>query len=318
LDGILVIDKPRGVTSRRVVTEVGRHIGAEKAGHAGTLDPLATGVLVVCIGRGTLLSRYLAGQDKTYRVDALLGVETDTYDIDGQLMSAESAQGLNLAMIEEALEGFSGSIIQEPPPYSAVKHRGKPLYYYARRGIKVGPKPRRVVVESIEVSSFQKGPDGVRLGLELSCGSGTYIRSIIHELGQNLGCGACVSALRRVISGQFSVDSAVPLETLLSLDGRGLMENLVSLEDATGKMPWVYVVSEGERGAALGEPLKRKWIRASGENPDADETFRILNGKGDLIALYGPPRPEDSPEILGRAVRVIRPLSSVSGKDEAA
>ena len=318
MDGILVVDKPRGITSRQVVTKIGRHIGAEKAGHAGTLDPLATGVLVVCIGRSTLLSRYLSGQGKTYRVDALLGVETDTYDIEGEVRGGKSADALNLDQVEVALEGFKGSLVQEPPPYSAVKHNGKPLYYYARRGLRVKPRPRRVKVDSIEVVSFEKGSDGVHLRLELSCGSGTYVRSIVHDLGRSLGCGACVFSLRRARSGDFSEDSAVPLERLLSLGSRGLMEIMVSLEDATISMPGVSVSTEGERGTALGEPLRHEWISSPCEDPEEEVTFRILNGEGDLIALYGPPRPEDGPEIRGRAVRVIRPLSLVTGKDEAA
>jgi len=318
LDGILVVDKPRGITSRQVVTKVAKHIGAEKVGHAGTLDPLATGVLVVCIGRGTLLSRYLSAQGKTYRVDALLGVETDTYDIEGERRGGETTGGLSRGRVQKELQRFKGSIIQEPPPYSAVKHNGKPLYYYARRGLKVEPRPRKVYIESIDVLSFDKGSDVGHLVLEISCGSGTYVRSIVHELGRSLGCGACVFSLRRMDSGDFSEDSAVPLERLLSLDYRGLLEIMVSLEHATRSMPGIVVSAEGELGAAFGKPLRREWISVSSENLERETTFRVLNGEGDLIALYGPPRPDDGPEIKGRARRVLRPLSLVSGKDETA
>ena len=316
MDGILVVDKPGGITSRGVVNKVGRHIGAEKVGHAGTLDPLATGVLILCIGRGTLLSRYLSSQNKTYEVDALLGVETDTYDIEGKIRRRKTADGLEFDQVNRTLDEFRGSLIQKPPPYSAVKHNGKPLYYYARRGLKVEPRPRKVNVKSIEVVSFEKIQDGVHLVLLISCGSGTYMRSIVNDLGRSLGCGACVFALRRKSSGDFSEDSAVPLEELLSLDTRALTENLVSLEDATRSMPGVSVAPEGERRTAMGEPLLREWIYHRSLYPEGESIFRISSGEGNLIALYGPPRMEDGPEVIGRAVRVIRPLSSVSGKDE--
>jgi tRNA pseudouridine55 synthase len=318
LDGILVVDKPRGITSRQVVNKVGRHISAGKVGHAGTLDPLATGVLILCIGRGTLLSRYLSAQNKTYEVDALLGVETDTYDIEGKIRRRKTADGLGLDKVERALDEFRGSLIQKPPPYSAVKHNGKPLYYYARRGLKVEPRPRKVNVDSIGIVSFEKGSDSVHLELLISCGSGTYIRSIVNDLGRGLGCGACVFSLRRKSSGDFSEDSAMTLEELLSLDTSALMESMVSLEDATRSMPGVSVAPEGERRTALGEPLLREWISDGCLNPDEESIFRISSGEGDLIALYGPPRTEDGPEICGRAVRVIRPLSLVSGEYEPA
>jgi len=313
LDGILVVDKPKGITSRMVVTKVGRQIGAEKIGHTGTLDPIATGVLIICTGRGTLLSGYLSQQSKTYRVDALLGVETDTYDIEGEVRSRKSAEDLLEDQVKEALEVFKGSFAQKPPLYSAVKHKGKPLYYYARRGLRVELRPRTVYVDSIEVVSFKRSSDCVHLGLELSCGAGTYVRSIVHDLGRKLGCGACVFSLRRVRSGEFSEDSAVPLENLLALDNREIKEIVVSMEDATISMPGVPVSTEGERGTALGEPLRREWIPSPCNDPEGKAIFRILNSNGDLIALYGPPRPGDGPEIRGRAVRVIRPLSLVAG-----
>ena len=308
-----MVDKPKGITSRMVVTKVGRQIGAEKVGHTGTLDPIATGVLLVCTGRGTLLSGYLSQQSKTYRVDALLGVETDTYDIEGEIRSRKSADDLLEDQVKEALEVFKGSFSQKPPLYSAVKHKGKPLYYYARRGLKVEPRPRTVYVDSIEVVSFKRSSDCVHLRLELSCGAGTYVRSIVHDLGRILGCGACVSSLRRVSSGDFSEDSAIPLENLLAMDNREIKEIVVSLEDATISMPGVSVSTEGERGAALGEPLRREWVPSPCKDLEVKAIFRILNSNGDLVALYGPPRPGDGPEVRGRAVRVIRPLSLVSG-----
>lgn len=318
MDGILVVDKPQGITSRQVVTKVSRHIVAGKAGHTGTLDPLATGVLVVCIGRGTLLARYFSGQGKTYKVDALLGVSTDTYDIDGAISQRKSVNGLSLRLVEETLGRFKGRLLQKPPPYSAVKQNGKPLYYYAQRGLKVEPVPREVNVDRVEIKSFKKGPDGAHLELELSCGSGTYIRSLVHDLGLSLGCGACVFSLRRVRSGEFSEDSAIPLDRILSLDGQGISEILISLEEATRLMPGFSVSQEGARRVAFGEPLKREWVSISGADPDMKGTFRILDGEGKLIALYGPPKSEDRSEILGRAVRIIRPLSSVTGNNEAA
>jgi tRNA pseudouridine55 synthase len=318
LNGILAVDKPRGMTSRQVVTKLSQRLGAEKVGHAGTLDPLATGVLVVCVGRGTLLSKYLAAQDKEYVVDAILGMETDTYDIEGERRGGNATEGIGMSLIEMELARFKGDITQEPPPYSAVKYKGRPLYYYARRGLEVAPRPRRVKVESIDVLSFERGDETARTVFEISCGSGTYIRSIVQDLGRSLGCGACVYSLRRTRSGDFTEGSAVPLERLLSLDLRGLTSSMISLEHATKSMPGLFLSKEGEREVALGKPLVRDWISVPREYPERDETFRVLDGEGYLIALYGPPRPDDGQEIIGRAVRVLRPGSQVSGKDEAA
>lgn len=312
-DAILVVDKPRGPTSRKVVSEVQRLTGAGKAGHAGTLDPIATGVLVVCLGRGTLLSGYLAGGTKEYRVSALLGVETDTYDTDGEVISRGDSSGVSPEDVKGALRHFLGPILQEPPPFSAVKHRGKPLYKYAREGVAVEPQPRPVHVESVEMQSFSREYGGTRVGLSVACGPGTYVRSLVHDVGRVLGCGACVEELRRTRSGRFSLDDAVTMEHLsgcsLEAGVEGLRFPTVPLEEATGEFPTVVVTGGGARSVGAGKPLAIGWVETGLDQIAGALVFRVLDPSGSLLALYGPPREGDGADIVGRAVRVVRPAT---------
>lgn len=318
LDGILIIDKPRGYTSRKAVSEARKAAGAAKAGHAGTLDPLATGVLVVCLNRGTLLSRILSAGDKCYHVESLLGIETDTYDADGKILSRKKACDIDEGVIEGVLEGFKGEIRQKPPLFSAVKYRGRPLYYYARRGREVFPEARTVRIDEILLKSLQKGEDGTRVVLEITCGPGTFIRSIVHDMGAGLGCGAAVMELRRLRSGSFEEKDALSLEKVVE-GGRDVACNrLVSMEEATSGLPTV-AVSENDVGSiSMGRPLLRDFISEGNALYHLAETSRVLDGRGKLIALYGPPRPEDDEIVVGRAIRVIRPHRSFVENHEAA
>ncbi|MBU4194289.1 MAG: tRNA pseudouridine(55) synthase TruB [Actinobacteria bacterium] len=306
-DAILVVDKPRGPTSRQVVLSVRRLTGAGKAGHAGTLDPISTGVLVVCLGRGTLLSGYLAGGGKEYLVSALIGVTTDTYDTEGEITARGDTAGLSAEEIEVSFDSFLGPILQRPPAYSAVKHKGKPLYRYARSGIDVEPEPRLVEVKSIELISFVREEGKLRVGLEVACGPGTYIRSLVHEIGEGLGCGACVEELRRTRSGDFGVEGAPTLDCLSSAGAEEIAGLTTTLEDATGSFPTVVVTDEGALCVGAGKPLVTGWI--SEGDGEACGTFRVLDRRGRLLALYGPPRDGDGEDISGRAVRIIRPVT---------
>jgi tRNA pseudouridine55 synthase len=206
MNGIVVLDKPAGPTSRDVVEEVKRILGVRKAGHTGTLDPLATGVLPVCLDEATKLVQFLVLDDKTYRATLLLGVRTDTLDTDGAVI-ARQTPAVTGGQVEEALRGLIGKRQQTPPLYSAVKVRGRPLYDWTRRGIAVEQLPREVEIYGI-------GIDEVRLPevtFTVSCSKGTYIRSLCAEVGEQLGCGGCLSALRRTRSGPFGEDQAVAL-----------------------------------------------------------------------------------------------------------
>ncbi len=209
--GIFNIDKPTGMTSHDVVDAVRRLVRERRVGHAGTLDPLATGVLVVCVGQATRLIEFMVGHPKEYRVVVRLGITTDTYDADGRVLEERPVPPLSTAEVEKVLARFRGEIEQVPPRYAAIRHKGKRLYEWAREGVEVEPKPRRVTIHELVLEAWDP-PD---LTLRVRCSAGTYVRSLAHDIGQALGTGGHVTALRRLASGPFRVEDAVPLETLL-------------------------------------------------------------------------------------------------------
>lgn len=210
MDGILNINKPQNKTSFSIVALVKRLSGERRVGHAGTLDPAATGVLPVCLGRGTRVTEFLVDTTKTYHAQIELGVATDTYDSSGQITQQGDPSGINRELLESALDSFRGSIRQIPPMYSAVKHRGQPLYELARAGIKVERKSRPAQIHRLELISWQ--PPIVTV--EVECGKGTYIRSLAHDLGQSLGCGAHLSSLIRTRCGLFDIKDAISISQL--------------------------------------------------------------------------------------------------------
>ncbi|MCK4862912.1 MAG: tRNA pseudouridine(55) synthase TruB [Dehalococcoidales bacterium] len=205
MDGILNINKPPGKTSFGVVAMVKRLSGERHVGHAGTLDPDATGVLPVCLGRGTRIVEFLVDTTKVYRAEIELGTATDTYDGSGKITRRGDASKIGRAEVESALEGFRGSIQQTPPMYSAVKHQGKPLYMLARAGIEVKRKSRTVKIHRLELIAWESSVATV----EVECGKGTYIRSLANDLGQSLGCGAHLKSLVRTRCGLFDIKDAV-------------------------------------------------------------------------------------------------------------
>ncbi|GIK58303.1 MAG: tRNA pseudouridine(55) synthase TruB [Chloroflexi bacterium] len=208
-EGILNMDKPTGITSHDVVNRVRRVAGLRRVGHAGTLDPLATGVLLLCLGRATRLVEYMMGQPKTYEVVIRLGQNTDTYDAEGEVV-AERPCHITPYDLTTALAQFRGPIQQTPPLYSAIKKDGQPLYKLARQGKEVEIEARAVTIYQLEQLAFNLP----LLTLRVVCSSGTYIRSLAHDLGEALGCGGHVAALRRTAVGHFTLDTAVPLGTL--------------------------------------------------------------------------------------------------------
>jgi tRNA pseudouridine55 synthase len=211
MEGILNLDKPRGPTSHDIVNRVRALTGIRRVGHAGTLDPLATGVLLVCIGRATRVAEYLVAGRKAYRACVQLGVATDTYDVEGQVVSrVEGVLDASRDRIEAALTDFRGMISQVPPMYSAIKHKGTPLHRLARRGIAVRREPRQVEIFRLELTTWEP-PD---LTLEIECSPGTYVRSLAHDLGQALACGAHLTGLTRLSSGEFRQEDSVSLEEL--------------------------------------------------------------------------------------------------------
>src|SRR6187399_829988 len=211
LDGALLIDKPAGPTSHDVVDAIRRKFGIKKVGHCGTLDPNATGLLVIVLGRGTKLSERLMSDDKVYEGAIKFGESTDSYDSDGELTGSLPVPPLTVDELNELAASFIGDQMQIPPMVSAIKKGGVPLYKLARKGQEVEREPRLIHVYSFKFSDYQE-PFGT---FRLACTKGTYVRSIAHELGQKLGCGAHLSALRRAVSGKFDVADAIKLDDVL-------------------------------------------------------------------------------------------------------
>ena len=228
VSGILNIDKPTGMTSHDVVAYVRRLISQRRVGHAGTLDPMATGVLLLCLGQATRVAEYLMAGRKKYLAVVRLGVATDTYDAEGSITQTVEAFALSREEIEEASSTFQGQIQQVPPPYSAIRRQGRRLYELARRGIPVQVPPRRVELDEIKLLAW----DAPQVTLQITCSPGTYIRSLAHDLGQVLKVGGHLTALRRLASGNWRVEEAVNLDDLTAAVQAGAWLHLMHPIDA--------------------------------------------------------------------------------------
>jgi tRNA pseudouridine55 synthase len=251
-NGILNIDKPAGWTSHDVVAWVRRVLHEKRAGHAGTLDPMATGVLLVCVGQATRVAEYLMGGEKVYRAEVQLGVVTDTYDADGQVIAAAAVPPLSADDLRPALAGFVGDIWQVPPAYSAIKQDGVAAYRKARRGEAVELAARPVSIYGIELLDWS----APRLTIEVTCGPGTYIRSLAHDLGQALGCGAMLSRLVRLRSSQFTLDDAAGTDDLADACRAGeLARYLHPLEAALRHLTRVPVDADQAARLAHGQAI---------------------------------------------------------------
>ncbi len=229
IDGVLLVDKPQGITSHDVVDRVRRHFNLKKVGHCGTLDPMATGLLVLVLGRSTKLSDRLISEDKEYEGTLCLGVATDSQDADGRTIETRPVPKLKLDDIMQAAESFKGDIHQVPPMVSAKKIGGQALYKLARKGKEVEREPRLIHIYRLEFSDF--APPHVKF--RLLCTKGTYVRTICHDLGQKLGCGAHLCQLRRTASGSLSLAEAKPLDEIVSLSFsslRALVKNPLDLQ----------------------------------------------------------------------------------------
>lgn len=230
-DGILLVDKPAGITSHDVVYKVRKQFGIEKVGHGGTLDPGATGLLLILLGKGTKASGRVMGSDKTYTGILRLGASTDSQDQDGDIVKRGDPSGVTPAMLEAALGAFSGDIYQTPPMVSAVKKDGVRLYDLARKGKEVEREPRFVhIYEYVATGPLEACEDGlVNVPIRVRCSKGTYIRTLCHDAGEALGCYGHLSNLRRIQSGSYNVADALPLAEILALSKDELAKRIIPL-----------------------------------------------------------------------------------------
>lgn len=223
--GILLVDKPAEWTSHDVVNCVRRRFRVKKVGHCGTLDPAATGLLVLVLGRATKLSGRLSGQDKVYSGILRLGIETDSQDRDGKIVAEQDPSAITREQCEEVFERFTGEIQQIPPMVSAVKKDGRPLYKLARKGIEVEREPRDIMIHSLKLLDFRL-PD---VEFEVCCSKGTYVRTLCADIGRDLGCGAYLEALRRNRSGKFKIEDAYAMDAIKQWEREELMEAIIPL-----------------------------------------------------------------------------------------
>ncbi len=236
LNGIVVLDKPADISSARAVAKVKKILGAAKCGHAGTLDPFATGVLICCINQATRLSGFFLRGAKSYEAVLRLGVRTDTQDLTGQVLERRAVPAFSDTELRAAFEAFEGTQLQQPPIYSALKHEGTALYKLARKGTPVQKPPRSITIERLRVIDTRL-PD---IRFEVRCSSGTYVRTLCADIGHRLGCGGHLAHLRRTASSQFGIESAVRLEALQSLADRGdAHAGLIDMAAALAHMPTI-------------------------------------------------------------------------------
>jgi tRNA pseudouridine55 synthase len=272
LNGILNIAKPAGMTSHDVVDRVRQISGQRRVGHAGTLDPSATGVLVVCLGQATRVAEYLMASDKIYQAQIRLGVSTDTHDAEGEV-TATAEVDVHKEEVRSALTSFIGSIQQVPPMYSALKREGVPLYKLARRGVTVEREPRSVQVHGIELLDWNPP----LLTIQVECSPGTYIRALARDLGQKLGCGAHLQSLTRLASGHFTLEKAInPDELAEAFTQRNWQEFIHPLDEALLDFEAMVVDAQTEKRIRHGQQV---------QGPDSPGLRRAYSQQGELIAI---------------------------------
>ena len=305
-DGVLVVDKPAGPTSFEVVERVRRALRVRKAGHTGTLDPMATGVLAVCAGEAVKLQHFLAAGDKSYQATVAFGAATDTEDAEGRVTARGDPSALQAGEVEAALSGFVGELSQLPPMYSAVRVGGRRLHEAARAGEEVERRPRTVHIHSLALLSFEPAQGGLASArLEVTCGKGTYVRTLAADLGRRLGIPAHLSALRRTAAGPFAIAQALPLEgaEALARDGAAaLRSRLLPLAEALSFLPAVWLERGEVEDLVHGRSLRR---------PSPGPMCRALDPAGRLVAVCAP---DASGERL-RPVRVMAQPRDSRGED---
>ncbi len=298
MGGLLLVDKPGGVTSHDVVAAVRKRVRPLKVGHTGTLDPLATGLLILCVGEATKLARFLEAQDKLYRATALLGVATDTQDITGDVI-AEKPRGVPPDALPEdrirAVEDiFVGAIEQTPPIFSAVKVDGERAYRRARRREDIRLEPRTVRIERLEIERIHLP----RVDFLVQCSKGTYVRTLCHDIGEHLGVGACMESLRRLAVGRFKIEDAAPLRELDTTNK--ILGALIPASEALSHMPAITCGPEQIRRLSNGMTLT---VTDGVEAPGEGQWARALGPDGELLAVGKLAR--DGDETLFRPKRVF-------------
>lgn len=281
LKGCLLIDKPAGLTSFEAVDKLRRMVGSQKAGHVGTLDPIATGLLLTCLGKATKLAQFLLGWDKEYVTQIKLGTSTDTWDREGNVLETNEITGITGEQLGEAIRELTGDVALLAPEYSALKYQGKSLHQYARAGQKVPRPVKRVQIHSAEILDIQLP----FVTVKISCSKGTYVRSLAFELGQKLECGAAVWELRRTKLGPYAIENSLTLEKVQELVKKNEIErHLISPPEALAHLPRVVLVPEGYDKVRHGIAFKSTDILEH-DTFQKDRWVRILDADKQLLAV---------------------------------
>jgi len=266
ISGVLLLDKAYGISSNTALQQVKRLFQAEKAGHTGNLDPIATGLLPVCFGEATKFSQYLLEANKTYLAVFKLGTTTTTGDVEGEIISQRPVD-VTQTQVEQVLQRFVGTIQQVPPMYSALKHQGKALYVYARAGVEIERKPREITIYSLTLDAFS----GDELSVKVSCSKGTYIRVLAEDIGESLGCGAHMKALRRIETGGFDISQSLTLEQLEQMVPEQRDASLLPADCLLGEVPKVILDGDSAYYVQQGQAV---W-----------QARQTLKG---IVSMYGP------------------------------
>lgn len=279
MDGVLVVDKEQGWTSHDVVARIRKLFHQKKVGHTGTLDPMAVGVLVVCLGRATRIIRFLDSEEKAYSAEIRLGVTTDTFDAEGEVTESKEVPEFTLEELEAACEAFRGRIQQIPPMFSAVKVSGRKLYELARKGQEIPREPRTVTISKLNILSYRTPI----LSIRVVCSKGTYIRALAHDIGERLSTGAHLIALRRTRCGRFTDAQSLSLNQVASSVKDGTInKNVLSIDEALSPLLRVQVSEIEEERFRNGAPVHRWDIL---EHRDGEETARVIGADGDFLGI---------------------------------
>ena len=279
--GFVVIDKPENMSSARVVSHVKRTLDAKKVGHAGTLDPFATGVMICCVNRATRLARFFLGGDKKYEALLHLGIETDTQDATGHIISEDRVPNCSESEIQAVFRSFTGPLQQMPPVYSALKHKGIPLYKHARRGKPIQKPARQIVVQALHITDIQLP----YIRFEVTCSAGTYVRTLGTDIGNALGCGGHLKTLRRTQSSGFSIADAMTLEVFEErAAGETFFRYAVGMTEALETMPERTADKELKSKIVNGVPLTQKDV-ILGKSADKGNFIKIIDANRELLAV---------------------------------
>lgn len=282
MDLIINLNKRKGITSHQATTEVKKIFKARKAGHTGTLDPSATGVLLICLNKATRLASYFSSLNKEYRAVMKLGETTDTQDAEGNIIERNEQIEIDEAIIANTLKSFKGEIHQIPPQFSALKHKGKPLYKYAKKGIIIPLEPRKVIIHSIELLNIAIP----YVCFSVLCSKGTYIRTLCHDIGKRLGTGAHLSELERTAVGPFNAKDSLSIEALKTIAATGISgKGIYSMDKALSWMPEIKIKETLVNAVKNGSPVKIKDCLDFSENFKTASGIKLKSPEGKLLAI---------------------------------